>query len=240
MEKLHNIKGVFLDLGGTLIYPPSGHWNFSHLAYRFFPKEKLAEPRAVAAREAAMAEMDKRHLLHSMDEEYEQFYGYYKAVADALPELGLSADDLRTVTEDKLHNKRDNYRAFDDTVRTLEALRGTYKLGIISDTWPSIVPALEHLGILKYFDCVTYSYQLGTLKPDPRMYQDALAKMGLPVEQTVFVDDLAKNLIGAQEQGIHPVLIRALNQIEAWPGTVEPCEGMPYIDRISGLLELLD
>lgn len=240
MEKLHNIKGVFLDLGGTLIYPPSGHWRFSDLAYRFFPKDKLAEPRAVAAREAASAEMDRRHLLHSMEEEYAQFYGYYKAVADALPELGLSEDDLRVVTEDKLYNKKDNYCLFDDTIKTLEALHGKYKLGIISDTYPSIVPALEHLDILKYFDCITFSYELGVFKPNPQMYRDALSKMGLPAEQTIFVDDLAANLAGARDQGIHPVLIRALNHIDAWPDDIEPQAGMPNIDRISGLLDLLD
>ena len=122
---------------------------------------------------------------------------------------------------------------FDSTLDTLEAVRGRYRLGIISYTWPSIVPLLEYLGILKYFDCATFSFELGAFKPDRRMYEDALAKMGLPAENTVFVDDSARNLYGAQEAGINPVLIRAM------PG-IGPTEGIPDIDRISGILGLLD
>ena len=101
-----------------------------------------------------------------------------------------------------------------------------------ADAWPSIVPVLENFGILSYFSCVTYSYTLGTYKPDPRMYRDALEKMGLPPEETVFVDDGVENLQGARELGIQPVLIRAKPEAEF-------CDNIPSIRRISGLLELL-
>lgn len=232
MDKLENIKGIFFDLGGTLLYPPSGSWSFSELAYQYFPKEKLAAPAAVKAMAEAQTELEKDHLLGSVEQEYKLFYRYYKTLAEALPELGLTEADLQKVTEDKVYNKPDNYLLFDDTPATLEALHGKYKLGIISDTWPSIVPVLEHLGILKYFDCVTYSFNLGVFKPNPNMYQDALAKMGLPAEQTLFVDDLPKNLEGAKSQGIHPVLIMTQ------PGA-KPREDMHCIETISGLLDVL-
>ena len=149
-----------------------------------------------------------------------------------MPELGLTDGDLRKVTEDKVYNKADNFRLFDASIETLQAVRGKYKLGIISDTWPSIVPLLEYLDILKYFDCITFSFELGTFKPDKRMYEDALSKMGLPSESTVFIDDSARNLEGAKGLGINPVLIRAM------PG-IEPVEGILDIEKISGLLELL-
>jgi len=232
MEKLHNIKGIFFDLGGTLLYPPSGSWMFSDLAYRYFPKDALAKPKAQEAMGAALAELHEDHLLHSLDEEYAQFYRYFSSIAQALPELGLTAAEIEAVTKDKVYNKADNYRLFDDTIDTLKALHGKYRLGIISDTWPSIVPELEHLDILKYFDCVTYSFEAGTFKPDPKMYRDALAKMALPAGETIFVDDLACNLEGARRAGINPVHICAM------PG-IEPAEGIPRIDRISALLDLL-
>lgn len=232
MEKLIHIKGIFLDLGGTLLYPPSGSWMFSNLAYRYFPKEKLETPQAVQAMDQAYQTLCANHLLSSLEREYDLFYDYYAALAAALPELGLTEADLRAVTQDKVYNKPDNYRLFDDTAATLEALAGKFRLGIISDTWPSIVPVLEHFDILKYFDCVTYSFQLGVFKPDRRMYSDALEKMGLPAGETLFVDDRDINLLGAREAGIVPVLIRAM------PG-IEPREDMRCIDRISQLPELL-
>ena len=69
---------------------------------------------------------------------------------------------------------------FQDALSTLQALRGRYKLGVISDTWPSIRPVLDAFGLTPYFDCFTFSFELGCFKPDRRMYEDALAKMGLP------------------------------------------------------------
>ena len=46
--------------------------------------------------------------------------------------------------------------------------------------------------------------------------------------------DLPKNLLGAKAMGIHPVQIRV-------NPNAEPCpEGIPSIDKISDILELLD
>ena len=108
MEKLKNIKGIFFDLGGTLLYPPSGNWRFSELAYRYFPKDRLEEPIIKTVMSQASRTLDEHHLLHSVDEEYGQFYEYYRTIAEAMPELGLTDGDLRKVTEDKVYNKADN------------------------------------------------------------------------------------------------------------------------------------
>ena len=228
------VRGIFFDLGWTLLYPPSGDWMFSQFARRYFPQEKLSalpQDRVRAAQKSGAEFLNRNHLMSTIDEEYRQFLQYYTLLAKALPELGLSEEDLRRVTEDKVYNL-ENYRLFPDSIQTLEALRGKYKLGVISDTWPSIVPVLENLGILAYFDCVTYSYTLGVYKPHESMYRDALQKLGLPPEETVFVDDGAGNLEGARRMGIQPVLIRAK------PGA-DTCETMASIEKTSGLLELL-
>lgn len=232
MEKLKNIRGVFFDLGGTLLYPPSGNWNFSALARRYFSEEALAAPEAQTVVEDARRVVEENHLLSTTEEELKQYLVFFTSIAQGLG-LNLTPEELRMVAEDKVFNKKDNYRLFDDTVETLRALHGRVKLGIISDTWPSIEPLLEYFDIRKYFDCVTYSFQLGVFKPDPKMYLDALEKMGLPPQETLFVDDRACNLEGARQAGIHPVLIRAL------PG-IEPREDMHSMDRISELLNIVE
>lgn len=232
MKKLKNINGIFFDLGGTLLYPPSGNWMFSNLAYQYFPKETLSAPGTQELMAKARAKIEENHLVLTLDEEYAQFHQYYSTLAQALPELGLTEKDVETVTKDKVYNKADNYRLFDDTTQTLKAVHGKYKLGIISDTWPSIIPLLEYFDILKYFDCTTFSFELGTFKPDIKMYRNALEKIGLPAENTVFIDDGPGNLRGAQAAGINPVHIHAMQG-------VEPVEDFPSVDRISGLLDLL-
>ena len=260
MQSPQNIQGVFLDLGGTLLYPPSGSFMFSHLAKQYFPPDRLRampQEKVKAAKDRAARERAAEHSrpILSIEEEYGIFLRYYRVLSAEL-ELGLSEREIKAVAEDKVYNKDDNYRLFNDTRKTLDALRGKYKLGIISDTWPSIVPLLEHFDILKYFDCTTFSYELGTLKPDPRMFRDALSKMGLPPGQTVFVDDNPKNCEGAAQLGIVPVQICAesvwqpdmdksygIDHVQAVGRDIAvpaPQKGLRRISRISGLLDILE
>ena len=66
---------------------------------------------------------------------------------------------------------------------------------------------LKSANIINYFDSVTFSCELGVYKPNPAMYKDALAKMGLLSEQTMFIDDYAICLEGAEKAGILPMMI---------------------------------
>lgn len=228
------IKGIFFDLGWTLMVPVSGDWMFSNLARRYFGREKLdALPaeRVKAALVSAMHYLDMNHLVPDIQTEHALFLRYYTLLSDALPELGLTPEQLRETADDKVYNL-ENYALFPDSVETLETLCGAYRLGIISDTWPSIEPVLEKFGLKKYFSAITYSYTHGVYKPNPTMYEDALSKMGLPPAQTVFIDDFSGNLRGARDAGMQGVLIRAKPDSD-------PCDEFPVIEKISGISALL-
>ncbi len=229
------VKGIFFDLGWTLFGPRSGDWMFSEFARKYFPREKLGslpQERVKAAMKAGSEFLDTHHLLSTVEEEYKLFRHYFTMLAEALPELGLREADIKKVTDEKVYGQAEAFYRFEDSLPTLEALKGRYKLGVISDTWPSIKPILEEYGLRHYFDCVTYSYTLGVYKPNPKMYADALSKMALPPEQTVFIDDSLGNLKGAKAAGIQPVLIQVKPD-------AEDTDEMPTIKKISGLLEIL-
>lgn len=234
-QPLKPVKGIFFDLGWTLLYPPSGDWMFSFFARRYFSEETLSAlppERVRAALAAGNAYLNSHHRLDTLEEEYDQFFHYYSLLAQALPELGLEQKELEAITQDKVYNL-ENYALFPDSLNTLNALGNNYRIGVISDTWPSIVPVLERFGLLPYFHTLTFSYKLGVYKPHPAMYQDALDKLGIPPEETIFIDDGVENLRGAQKAGIQPVLITAKPNAEKRP------EGMAEIGKISGLLNLL-
>ncbi len=228
------VKGIFFDLGWTLLAPVSGSWMFSRFARQYFPEDVIASlPRERVRAAMARGEeyLNTHHLMSTVQEEYHAFKTYFTILAKELPELGLSEGDIKAVTDDHVYNTENSY-AFEDAIPTLEALKGKYKLGIISDTWPSIEPKLETYGLAPYFDCATFSYTLGVYKPAPRMYKDALSKMGLPPAQTIFVDDFTGNLEGARAAGIQPVLIQAK------PGA-EDTDTMAKIKRIGELPGIL-
>ena len=208
-ELLKKKPVIFFDIGDTLVAPPSGDWMFIN---RFL---KLGGSRLQAcsaeeiqrAKAAGLDYLAKNHLVLTETEEAEQFYRYYSIISDRL-QLRLTDDELRAAALDRTYNMG-NYRLYPDAIKVLETLSKTHRLGVISDTWPSIENQLRTLGVLQYFSFATYSFALGVFKPDPRMFLDALQKSGHDAKDTVFIDDNPKNLEGAAKLGITPILIAA-------------------------------
>lgn len=61
----------------------------------------------------------------------------------------------------------------------------------------------DTLGVFDRFTAVTYSYEVGRAKPDPRIYHRALDALGALPHETLFVDDRPVNVEAAQALGLH-------------------------------------
>ena len=209
IHQLKDKKVIFFDVGYTLDRPASGDWMFTNrfLAEAGKKLKACGEEAVDRARETGLRFLAEHHLVTTVEAETEQFYRYYSIISEELS-LGLTEEQRMRIAEDRARNM-ENYIPYPGIREVLETLGKTHCLGIISDTWPSIRPQLEHLGVARYFSFETYSCELGVFKPDPRMYRDALAKCGVPAEETVFIDDSVCNLEGAAALGIFPVLIAA-------------------------------
>lgn len=70
------------------------------------------------------------------------------------------------------------------------------------DGWRSLVPVDD------LFDVVVDSSELGVRKPDPRIFERALALLGdCPADEAVFLDDYPGNVEAARRIGLHAVLV---------------------------------
>ena len=230
MELKAPIKGIFFDAGWTLFYPKSENW--------FFPKDiidlrlinTISSDKRNNAIQRAMKFMDDNHLVFTEEEEAEQFKMFYSMIAADLPELAVEKQQINMLVQAQLDGSDNCF--FDDTYSVLKALHSKYKLGIISDNWPSLKRRLKSGGVDTFFSTMTISSFLGVCKPNERMYLHALEQMKLPPEQTVFIDDCVENLEGAEKCGIQPVLITAK------PNT-ESSSKYPCINKLSELLDIL-
>lgn len=204
------IKGVFLDLGWTLFRPVHNDWFINQKMLEFVSLDtimNLPRQKRTDAFDKGIKYLDDCHLLTTEQEEIKQFAGFYRIIAAELPELGITAEQTDEIAEFKVYDTS-NYIFFEKSKETILKLREKYKLGIISDTWPSADRILRSGGLEGLFDTKTYSCCLGAWKPDKKMYEHALKQMKLPPEQTVFVDDWEPNLDGAAVCGINPILIK--------------------------------
>ena len=120
----------------------------------------------------------------------------------------MSEKQREEIARDRALNM-ENYLPYPGIREVLETLSKTHRLGVISDTWPSIDKQQAYLGISRFFSFQTYSCYLGIFKPDHRMYLDALKKSGADASEAVFIDDSPRNLDGAAALGVTPILIAA-------------------------------
>ncbi len=209
LHLLRDKKVIFFDVGYTLDAPASGDWmltgKFLDTAGR---RLRLCSADQVGeALEAGLRFLMENHLIMTVEAEIRQFTEFYSMISGQL-DLGLSGEEAEEIARDRACNMK-NYIPYPGITQTLAALSKTHRLGIISDTWPSIIPQLEYLGVRQYLSFSTFSCDLGTFKPDRRMYLDALKKSGVSAEETAFIDDSVRNLEGAAALGITPILMAA-------------------------------
>ena len=68
---------------------------------------------------------------------------------------------------------------------------------------------LERLGIARYLDASVFSSEVRVRKPDPRIFREALERVGTGPDETVFVGDrLYDDIGGAQAVGMRAVQTR--------------------------------
>ena len=208
-EILKDKSVIFFDVGYTLDRPASGDWMFTNLFYELAGDRLRERPigELEAAWNAGLDWLAKNHLIRTEEEEAACFLRYYRIVSERL-RLELTEAQLDALARDRTYNMA-NYIPYPDAHEVLDALSRTHRLGVISDTWPSIGTQLRTMDLERFFSFFTYSFALGVFKPDPRMYRDALARCGRPASETVFIDDGPANLAGAAACGITPVLIAA-------------------------------
>ena len=100
---------------------------------------------------------------------------------------------------------------YDDVVPTLQDLRDSdFKLVIVSNWESTLDPLTERLGIAEYFDAVVASHdvRVRSEKPDPHIFNYALAAVGASAEEVVHVGDTYEaDVVGAEGVGIRPILL---------------------------------
>ena len=120
--------------------------------------------------------------------------------------------------------------------RVLEALGRRYRLGVVSNFYGNLATVCEEAGIRPFFTAVVDSGRSGYLKPDPRIFHQAVEELGVDHSRAMFVgDSLPRDMAGARAVGIPHIWITAPT-----PHGKRPCcpeDGViHYLDELAELL----
>lgn len=188
------ICAITFDVGGTLIEPwPSAGHVYAEVAARFGVSD--IDP-AWLTRQFLSAWKAQTDFDYSHESWFALVRQTFGEVAARLPAAYYPAVYERFA-------EADTWRIYDDVLPTLKLLtdRGV-KLGIISNWDDRLRLLLARLELTPYFSSFIISWEIGATKPDPRLFHQAAAELGVAPGALLHVGDShAKDVLGAEQAG---------------------------------------
>jgi putative hydrolase of the HAD superfamily len=236
-----SIRTVFLDVGFTLLAP---HPSVVEIAISVcaslgcaVDRERLTAAlpeaettlRAMAAADTALWS-DERAIRRLWTAYFTTLLG-----AALLPEQEDQHEWLVMAVVEAFEHAS-SYRLYPDVVPALRRLRmHGLQLGVISDWGIGLGLILRHHDLIDYFDFAVVSAAVRHSKPDPALFQTALARANAIPDYSVHVGDAyLLDVLGARAAGIMPVL---LDRARRYDAAQLDC---PVIYDLFGLLTLLE
>jgi HAD superfamily hydrolase (TIGR01549 family) len=225
------LRAVLFDLDDTLY----DHRHSSRAALALLQQEYPAVLGAVSLDELERANLNILNTIHievlnrSVDVETARRKRFFRLFSQY--EMELPAEEQARVSTLYREAYRQSWRAADGAVELLTVLRGHgLKTGIISNNLVEEqmeklrVCNLEHL-----IDSLTISEEAGVAKPDPRIFQIALDRLGCLPNQVVMIGDAWENdIVPARAMGIHAIWFNSY-------GVPAPEEHTPSLTSFSDL-----
>lgn len=199
-----SIKAVLLDSGRVLNGPVTGQWMIPPNFFSFADKRKfnaLPAELVVKAFKKGYSYISDQNFITTEEDELTHFLRFYQIMAEELTDLGVSEEQVEMIARDLVFNS-EKYRFYKEVPRELALLGKQFKLAVVSDAWPSLETVFIQAGLRDCFDSFIISSQLGVTKPHKKMYETALAELGISADEAVFVDDNPQNCDGAIAAGI--------------------------------------
>ena len=199
-------KAIFFDRDGTLTYNNPDKEKRRNEMIESWSGIKFDLPYDKMISLFDLASEGKKPWYKNVDDEREFFKRYYfhllvgEGVTEDLENRALLLFNELWCNNDKL--------LFPETIEVLEYFKSKgYKMGVISDTSPSLELTLQKLDIAKYFTSFTASSLVGASKPSPIIFNAALNAQGVTSAESLYVDDYFVESDGAREQGFTSFLI---------------------------------
>ena len=185
-----DIRNVVFDVGGVLL-----EWDPRSVIATLYPD---SETQAVIRRQmfehADWLEFDRGAL------------SYAGAIEHFAKTTGRSSDETRTL----IHATRESLRPIEGTVRMVDELAAAgVHLYLLSNMPVSTFDYLvQQHRFFSHFKHLVISGAILLVKPEPAIYKHLVEKTGIVPAESVFIDDLVKNVIAARECGFNAIQFR--------------------------------
>jgi epoxide hydrolase-like predicted phosphatase len=194
-----SIQAVIFDFGGVLYHLPDRSW-IRRWRRVLNIKDESALLKMIASPQESKLLMDILVGEISEDEMWNQFAIDFRI----RPEL------MQRIRRAFMSKRRVNQRLAD----YLASLRSQYTTAILSNAGTDARRLFtEVFHFHKIVDEMIISAEERVAKPDRRIYEIAIAKLGIKPREAIFVDDFPENIEAANDYGMHGVLFENNDQV---------------------------
>jgi HAD superfamily hydrolase (TIGR01509 family) len=198
-----NLKGVLIDFGDTLAYiDKDGSRKYTEallpILRKFGYRGNLDD----------LASGFDDAIGNSTKGEFKSFQEFWSLLLENLGIHDKSEVLIKELEETRTRYSAAVFRLYNGALQVLAVLQGKYRLALVSNCAIGTSDVMKELGLTRYFDCVTLSYEVGVRKPDSPIYFDALKCLKLEPYDCIFVADEISDLEGAREVGMRTFLVR--------------------------------
>ena len=189
MNKNIKYKNIIFDLGGVLV-----NWKPKEIIEDIFKNKKIEQPKnwqsiissdifknlekGIISRKEAIKKIPEKTL-------QKQFLYLFEKISDYLFPLKAGLEIL-----DKIKTKK-------------------YNLYVLSNFQEEIFNQVAHnYNFLKDFDGIILSFNVKSMKPEPKIYHTLLNNYSLKPQECIFIDDMEENIIGAKKVGIDGIICK--------------------------------
>ena len=233
-----DIRTILLDVGNTLI-----SIDFDRVAAELAARQLRCAPAVLRRAEAAARPgYSERVFVTGTPPDRSLFHSYLCAILEKAHGLNaLSPTALDELVTELGPVLRPDGRAsalwrmvMPGVPAALERLRQRgLALAVVSNSDGTCAQSLQEAGLLRYLDFVIDSADVGVEKPDPRIFEIALARSGDSPQHTLYVGDLYHaDVLGARGAGLHALLLDPHND---WPAL--DCERAPDLTAVADRME---
>jgi putative hydrolase of the HAD superfamily len=177
------IHSIFIDFGGVIV------------------RTEDKEPRRLQAEKLGLTSRDLEKIIFESESSQRASTGeiteddHWQAVAES---LAVTRAEVDKITAEFFSGDRADISLID----FLRSLRPERKVCLISNAWSGLRAFVTREKLDDVFDAMVISAEVGLIKPDPRIYRLALAKLGARPEESVFIDDVPANVDAARSAGM--------------------------------------
>ena len=204
-------KAVLFDFGDTLVKTKKG---IHPKLLKNLHESLLSNGINLSLEEFKEAYFDVRQRAHEVIRKTFKEIDFRKRIVETLRRFGyvFGGDDKIIVDACEAFFKPfiDTTTIVKSATRILNQLKKKYKLGVVSDfLYPSAVrEMLQKFKLMKYFDVVIISSEVGWRNPHPAVFQAALKSLGVNPNETVFVgDSIKRDIMPAKKLGMQTILV---------------------------------